>query len=64
MAAALAFQADICAKANHRPFVGAAGMWFTQTQEIVELEVGKHGFNNERAAADSRRIIPRRVMGA
>ena len=43
MAATLAFQANICAKTNHFPFIRAAGMRFTQTHEVVELEIGKHG---------------------
>ena len=42
MAAALAFKADVGAKAYDRPLVGAAGMWLAQTQQIVELEIGEH----------------------
>jgi hypothetical protein len=34
---AFAFQANICAQAGDDPFVGTAGMWFTQAQVVVEL---------------------------
>jgi len=38
----LAFESDIGAKTSDSPFVGAAGMLFTEAQMIFELEVGKH----------------------
>ncbi len=43
MRTALAFQPNICAKADNCPLIGAAGMWFSQTQVVVHLQVGEHG---------------------
>ena len=42
MTTAFAFEADIGAESDNRPFVGTAGMRLAQTQEIVELEIGEH----------------------
>jgi hypothetical protein len=42
MAAALAFDADIRAEPDDRPLIGAAWMWFAQTDEVLELKVGEH----------------------
>lgn len=53
MPAALAFQADIRAQANHGPLVRAARMWLAQAHMIVQLQVGKHKW-----------IIPLGVEGA
>ena len=38
----LALQPNIGAEPDNRPLVGAARMLFSQTQVIVELQVGKH----------------------
>ena len=45
--AAFTFESDIRAEAGDGPFVGAAGMLFTQAQVIVELEVGEHEGKDE-----------------
>ena len=42
MFAYVTFQPNIRAEAHHGPFVGAAGMWFSQAQMIVQLQVGEH----------------------
>ena len=38
----LAFQPNISAQTDNRPFIGTAWMLFAQAQVIVELQVGKH----------------------
>ncbi len=42
MAASLAFETDIRAKPDNRPLIGAAGMRFAQTEQVLKLKVGKH----------------------
>jgi len=37
-----AFQTNICAKADYRPFVRSAWMWFPQAQMVIQLQVRKH----------------------
>jgi hypothetical protein len=37
-----AFKADIRAQADHSPFIGAAGMLFSQAQVVVQLKIRKH----------------------
>jgi hypothetical protein len=49
---AFAFQPDIRAEPRDDPFIGAAGMLFTQSQVIVELQVREHNQRDE-----SERII-------
>lgn len=41
--AAFALEPDVCAETGDSPFVGAAGVLFTEAQVIVELKVGEHG---------------------
>lgn len=43
--ATFAVETNIRAETGDSPFVGAAGVLFTQTQVIVELKVGEHGLN-------------------
>ena len=38
-----AFQTNIRAEAHHCPLIRAAGMWFPQTQVVVQLQIRKHG---------------------
>ncbi len=45
---AFAFQPDVCAETSHGPFVGAAWMLFAEPQVIVDVKVGKHGWEDER----------------
>ena len=40
---AFTFETNIRAEACDGPFVGAAGMLFTEAEMIVETEVGEHG---------------------
>jgi hypothetical protein len=40
--AALALQADIRTQTDHSPFVGTAGMWFTQAQGCIQLQIREH----------------------
>jgi hypothetical protein len=40
--AAFTLQADIRAKANDSPFIGAAGMWFAQAQLRIKLQIREH----------------------
>jgi hypothetical protein len=40
--AAFALQADIRAEPDDSPFIGTAGVWFTQAQVGVELQIRKH----------------------
>jgi hypothetical protein len=42
MTASLAFEADVRTQPDNRPLVGAAGVRFAQTEEILKLKVGKH----------------------
>jgi len=37
-----AFETNIRAETRHRPFVGAAGMLLTESEVVVEAEVGEH----------------------
>jgi hypothetical protein len=39
---ALAFKSNVRAEAHHRPFVGTAGVLFSQTQMIIEAKVREH----------------------
>ena len=39
---AFAFETNIRAEAGNSPFVGTAGMLFTEAQVVFELEVGEH----------------------
>jgi hypothetical protein len=41
--ATFTLESNIRAKTNHGPFIGAAGMLFTEAQVVVELQVGEHG---------------------
>jgi len=38
--ATFAFQSNICAEADHRPFKGTAWMLFAQTQVVIQVEIG------------------------
>jgi hypothetical protein len=40
--AALAFQPNIRAETSHRPLIGTTRMLFTESQVVVEAEVGEH----------------------
>ena len=40
-----AFQADICSHSVYLPLVSSAGMFFAQLQNIIHIELRKHGTN-------------------
>ena len=40
--ATFTFESDIGAETCHSPFVGTAGVLFTEAQMVFELEVGEH----------------------
>jgi hypothetical protein len=42
MAAALAFEADVRTEPHNSPLIRAAGVRFSQTDEVLKLKVGKH----------------------
>jgi len=44
--ASFALESDIGTETRDSPFVGAARMLFSESQVVVELEVGEHGVWN------------------
>jgi hypothetical protein len=52
MTTGAAFETNIGAQTGHSPLVPAAGVWFTQAKDVVQLQVREHGLTDDRLRVD------------
>jgi len=61
--AGAAFQANICAQTGDIPFIPAAWVRLTQTDNVVELQVREHDSGVGKLTGERRKLYRKKVNG-